>query len=180
MSIPDRLFRISTGKIKQIFDLFDKDDEALLKPELLEKIKQAQARRNAHDELHDSLQPGGTVKQPSGSTNDAPSLAERLRTPEEISRGSAPAVAPTTATTPPANALAPHYRALGLEPGTDFAVVAIVYEKLAERCRLDRFPEGSEEAKELQEIRERLDASYKALRSALDPTVRRFELLELT
>jgi hypothetical protein len=79
--------------------------------------------------------------------------------------------------TPP-DPLAYHYKLLGVEPGADFAVVQAEYNKLAARAEPSRFPAGSPEERQAQELRKRLDDSFKLLREALDPTARRFDLLE--
>ncbi len=71
-----------------------------------------------------------------------------------------------------------HYRMLGLEVGADFSEVQTAYNGLAARTDPGRFPAVSAEAKELDDIRKRLEASYRALRDALDSTAHRFGLLE--
>ena len=104
------------------------------------------------------------------------------RTPEEISRGSLPQTAPppaaNTAAVSQSDPLLYHYRLLGVEQGADFVTIQAAYNKLAARCDPSRFPAGSSEEHEAQEIRKRLEASYQALRDVLDPTARRFVLIE--
>lgn len=168
MNIPERLYRLARGKIDELLDPPDRD----IDPELLAKLERAKARSSAKQELDDAL---------NGSVSPAPpvSSAERLRTPEEIRQGVRLPQQPAPSAAPSNDPLTVHYQTLGIEPGADFATVQHVYEKLAERCRADRFVPGSREAEEAQAIRERLDRTYKALRVALDPTARRFDLLEL-
>ncbi len=178
MSIPDRLYRLAKGKIGEIRDMFDNQDADLdLDPELLARIQRAQARKTAREELADALEgipPANASTAPRVSPS-RPSAA--LRTPDEIRGGSA---SQSSAVNRPAeDGLAPHYRLLGLEPGADYPTVQAVYEKLLSRCRPDRFPAGSPEALEAQDIENRLEAAYKVLREALDPTARRFDMLEI-
>ena len=70
------------------------------------------------------------------------------------------------------------YRVLDVPVGSDWTVVQAAYEKLARRCDPRRFPEGSEEQKAAQQILERVNIAYEALRKRLDPTESRFGKLE--
>ncbi len=187
MSIPDRLFRLAKGKIGEIREMFDNQDEEI-DPELIARIERSQARKSAKDELSDALD--GTVPaKPSTSytatpvrpspTYTAPPVrpSSGLRSPEEI-RGGSP-MQTNNVNPGDDDRLADHYRLLGLEPGSDYATVQAVYEKLLSRCLPDRFPAGSPEALEAKDIQARLEATYKVLREELDPTARRFEMLEI-
>lgn len=185
MSIPERLYRLAKGKIGEIRELFDQDEEdAELDPEVIARRQRAQARKSARREVDDALDP--YIPPAAAATSPSPPrAAQPIRTPEEIMRGArsntsptytAPAAAPQSVEADP---LAPHYRLLGLEPGTDLATVQAVYEKLEARCKPDLFPADSADAVKMQEIRTDLEAAYKALRQALDPTARRFDMLEL-
>ena len=176
MTIPERLYKLAKGKIGEIREMFDNQD-AEIDPEILEKIQRSQARKTARQELSDAID--GTV--PAGSTaahaSPAPRTTAPLRSPDEISGGAGRTTSSNDAAAE--DALAPHYRLLGLEPGTDFSTVQAVYEKLSERCRASRFTPGSPEALEAQDIETRLEATYKVLREQLDPTARRFDMLEI-
>jgi hypothetical protein len=183
MSIPERLYHLARGKIGEIRDMFDRQDtDADLDPELLERIRSAQARKSARRELENALDGEPGPQGPSTFTAPPTRAQSALRTPEqirtvEISGGAASSAA--TAAGAATDPLAAHYLLLGLEPGTDYATVQAVYEKLLARCRPDRFPEGSPERREAQDIEDRLEATYKVLHEALDPTARRFDMLEI-
>ena len=176
MSIPDRLYRLAKGKIGEIREMFDNQDEEI-DPELLARIERSQARKSAKEELSDALD--GTVPaKPSTSYTATPVRpSSGLRSPEEI-RGGSP-MQTNNVNPGDDDRLADHYRLLGLEPGSDYATVQAVYEKLLSRCRPDRFPAGSPEALEAKDIEARLEATYKVLREELDPTARRFDMLEI-
>lgn len=177
MSIPERLYRLARGKIGEIREMFDGDEDAEIDPELLAKIQRAQARKSAKDELEDAMTVDGGSRYQSPIAVPPARAGTVRRTPEEIRGGSSASM--NTSTNPNADPLAPHYRLLGLEPGTDYATVQAVYEKLLSRCSPDKFTAGSPEALEAQDIERKLQATYKVLREALDPTARRFDLLEI-
>lgn len=197
MSIPDRFFRIAKHKLGEIKDRFDQWDEEALE-EAEQKRRQQQTRTDARRELEDSLTDSAPAGAPSGERSAVPvQPPPARRTPEEIARGSRsfpPMNAPSPYTTnapppsvsgsaytsvsPTSDPLLPHYRLLGVEPGADFTVVQSEYNKLAARSDPSRFPAGSEEERQAKSIRERLDASYKVLRDALDPMALRFDRLE--
>jgi len=154
--------------------MFDNEDIEL-DPEVLARIQRSQARKSAREELADVLEevpPAHALSAP------APRTAAGLRTPDEI-RGGAPYHAPPAVAPVQDDGLAAHYRLLGVEQGADFATVQAVYDKLSSRCSPDKFPPGSPEAAEAQDIHNRLEATYKALREALDPTARRFDMLDI-
>jgi hypothetical protein len=187
MSIPERLYRLAKGKISEIRDLFDQQEEDVeLDPEVIARRERAQSRKDARRELDDHLDvpPARSASNSSAAPLRPPSTTP-LRTPEEIapgarldsrSTGNAPL---GTGSPTQVDPLEPHYRLLGLEPGADYAAVQAVYEKLAARLQPERFPADSPEAREAQDIRNRLESSYKILREALDPTARRINMLEL-
>jgi hypothetical protein len=183
MSIPDRFYRIAKYKLREIKERWDDLDMRYVESETGQR-KPADARRESEREL-DDIDDARVISAP-----------PPLRTPEQI----APAIAPTAPrsaqstgyarpSAPPPSApaqsqasspdpLAYHYRLLGVEVGADFSVVQSAYNRLAARSDPARFPAGSEDARTAESIRARLDASYAALRDALDPTARRFDLLE--
>ena len=172
MSIPERLYRLAKGKMGEIREMFDGQD-AELDPELLARVQRAQARKSAREELDDAMEISSAPQGRSAST---------LRSPGEI-RGGVAGAAPPARGSGSAQAaqdpLAVHYQLLGLEPGADYATVQAVYEKLLSRCKPERFAAGSPEAVEAHDIQNRLEATYKVLREALDPTARRFDMLEI-
>ena len=182
MSIPERLYHLAKGKIGEIREIFDnQNSDADLDPELLARIQRAQSRKSARQELQDTIDGEPSPDRQMSFSAPAPRSTSTLRSAEEIrgagagSTASASTGAPTTTADP----LAAHFRMLGLEPGSDYAMVQAVYEKLSNRCKPDRFSPGSPEAVEAHDIQTRLDATYKVLREALDPTARRFDMLEL-
>lgn len=189
MSIPHRFYRIARYKLNELKERFDRlDEEAQVDWETDQKRRQTQSRSEARRELDDAMvNPPNTTgrtapaERPPATTGSAPLPR---RTPEEIARGQRD---PGFTTAPPPSsaeqfaALDPlliHYQRLGLEAGSDFAAVQSKYNQLAARADPIRFPAGSSEEKMAQDIRAKLDASFKVLRDALDPTARRFELLE--
>lgn len=194
MSIPERFLRIAKYKLSEIKDRIERWDEES-QQEAESETRRTQGRADARRELDDALAGPSTSDRPAPRAPDItpsdraarpPASSPPRRTPEEIARGSwtggstvvnAPAAnPPQTLTTP--DPLLPHFHLLGVEPGADFQTVQAAYNKLAARCDPARFPAGSEDERTAQRLRERLDASYKALRDALDPTARRFDLLE--
>lgn len=185
MSIPKRFYRIAKHKLEGVREWVERmDDEA-------QREEEARARRDprsdAQRELEDTL--SGVSPPPAGGRPNLPSQAPppSRRTPEEIARGlRSAAPPPPTLTAPPAapsgaqppDPLTAHYRLLGVEVGSDFNTVHAAYNKFAARSDPSRFPAGSDEEKQAQQIRARLEESYRILRDALDPTARRFDLLE--
>ena len=182
MSIPDRLFRLAKGKVGELKDYIGHIGEnEELSPEEEERLLKSQAHKRAKGELEEA------ISSPTPPTRLAPSpqlsSQTRRRTPEEIAgsgityQSSKPVS--TSAVVSTSDPLDEHFRLLGLPSGSDFATVQATYEKLEERCKPDRFPSGTPESKELDEIRTRLETSFNALRKALDPTARRFDLIEI-
>jgi hypothetical protein len=185
-SIPERLARIVRHKFNEVKEHIERlDEEAQL--ELETEQKRLQSRADARRELNDSVNtPRAFDPETRASSDSAPastSSGTRLRSPEEIAGGlrsvgqpvSTPSAAATAAQHDP---LLYHYRLLGVEPGGDFPTVQAAYNRLAARCDPARFPAGSQEEQEAKQIRDRLETSYKALREALDPTARRFGMLD--
>jgi len=180
MGIPERVYRIFKYKLNELKEHFDQLDlEAQRDMETAQRRSPQQARTDARRELDDAL------SGPSLPTQPSPSPPAARRTPEEIAAGirPQPSASPTVASNPTATGtpdpLAYHYRCLGVEAGCDFTAVQAAYNRLAARCDPGRFPAGSEEERQAQALRTRLEASFKILRDALDTTARRFDLLEL-
>ena len=189
MSIPERFYRIARHKLSEIKDRIDQwDEEAKADPAEQERRRKAAARVNAKHELEDAMgDPGVPSRQPSADSGPAPLKPEpRLRTPEQIAgghrgtdfRGQTGGAASTQSANQP-DPLEYHYRLMGVEPGMEFSTVQAAYNKLTARADPGRFPAGSNEAREAQAIRDRAETSYRILRDALDPTSRRFDLIEL-
>src|SRR5579871_398911 len=172
MSIPDRVYRIFKYKLNELKEHFDQLDQEA------QRSSPQQARSDARRELNDALAGPSLPSQPSAP----PPSSTARRTPEDIAGGlrrQPASVSPGPAAPAAADPLAYHYRCLGVEAGSDFTIVQTAYNRLAARCDPGRFPAGSEEERQAQDLRTRLETSFKALRDALDTTARRFDLLEL-
>ncbi len=197
MSIPDRFYRIAKHKLGEVKDWFDKVDEE--EEEDAREKRRANPREDARRELTDTLTPSGNSAANTGSNSSRASSPSSVpmnppRTPQDYARGGRPAsgtgggystspggsngsgnnYAPTSQPDP----LDYHYKLLGLESGADFPAVQAAYNKLAARSDPSRFPAGSSDALAAQQIRQRLDTSFKTLRESLDTTAARFGLLE--
>lgn len=187
MSIPERVGRIVRHKMSEIKERFDQMEEEALAadPAELERLRRAQRRAEAKQELESAMDtPTSAMSPPLVDVAPTPlKPAPRLRTPQEITgaAGDAPPSAQTAASAEQnsRDPLLEHYRIMGVEPGSDFAAVQAAYNGFAARTDPSRFPAGSAEAREAEGIRERLEASYKILRDALDSTAHRFNLLEI-
>lgn len=201
MSIPDRFYRIAKHKLGEVKDWFDKVDEEEEEDAL--RKRRADPRADARRELSDSVAASPANNASGSSSNSAsvspsrPSASSGIpmsppRTPQDYARGGRPATSgysgnggtggtpPNTGTTSSSqpDPLDYHYKLLGLESGADFAAVQAAYSKLSARSDPSRFPAGSSDARAAQQIRHRLDTSFKTLREALDTTAARFGLLE--
>ena len=179
MSIPQRLARIARHKFNEVKEHIERLDEEAAQREL-EEDQQRLQHTDARRELNDAIAgPRTREAAPAGGTS-----SPTLRSPQEIAgglRSGAQPVASANYSTPQSaqnDALIYHYRLLGVEAGSDFATVQAAYNRLAARCDPARFPAGSQEEQEAKQIRERLETSYRTLRDALDPTARRFGLLD--
>jgi hypothetical protein len=167
-------------------DRFDQmDEDALLDPAEIERVRRAQARSEAKQELQESMTDPAIVTDSSRSRVDIsqPPLRQQpvRRTPQQIATpatGFNNSAAQSSGQSIQNDPLDYHYRMLGLEPGADFGEVQTAYNGLAARTEPGRFPVGSPEASELEDIRKRLDTSFRALRDSLDSTAHRFGLLE--
>jgi hypothetical protein len=186
MNLPKKLRNIAKTQINAIKDRLDRIEENA-DEEAVERAIQRRYERDARAELDDNFGPplGPSLRTPeeiaAGKPRQPSSPAERAGTPAPKTRATAPAAPSRSAEAPaaaPVNPLAHHYRVLGVEEGADYPTVQAAYSKLAARCTPERFPEGSDERKTADEIRKRVDASYDALRDALDATAGRFDKLE--
>jgi len=199
VSIPDRLFRISKAYLNQVRDRIDaelaereldaglapggslpaggeSDSASTLREEASvraaeEMMRQAEAKIAAarrEMENRSELDPERGVEPVAGP-------APRKSVPATVK-----STTPNTSNvTPNEDPNARDYRVLGVPAGSDLATVQSAYEKLARRCDPRRFPDGSQEQKDAEQILERVNAAYDALRNRLDPTQNRFGKLEL-
>ncbi|MCS6951035.1 MAG: J domain-containing protein [bacterium] len=140
-----------------------------------ERLDELEAELNARRELEEYLEPGGAFGTPSPANIPArvetstPSAA--MQTTEEKSASS---------DLPPLPAdLRAHYRLLGIPPNADIDQAQEAYKQLMERANPERFPEGSEERRRAEQIRQRIQQAYDAIRQHLDPTSARFDRLEI-
>lgn len=159
MSWSRRLRNIALTQVKAIKERLDSID-AEADADLVARRRE---REDALRELRDGIEQEG-----------------RPRTPEEIAGGAGPRVdsSPTPQTATP-SALARYYKVLGVQEGADLGEVEEAYRRLASRCRAVNFENGSEEQQSANEIMERVDEAYNALREALNPAAGRFDKLEL-
>ncbi len=131
-----------------------------------ERLDELEAELNARRELEDYLEPAA------GTPETAPPQARSTQPPVEQGRatGSAPPM--------PSDLLA-HFRLLGIPPNADIHQAQEAYQRLMERAKPERFPEGSEERRRAEQIRQRIQQAYDAVRQYLDPTSARFDRLEI-
>ena len=192
MSIPERFARIARHKLNELKDRIEQwDEEAEDRESQRERSRddKEEARRELDSALDEprAFAPKPAPAEPRSAIPVTPPA--RPRTPEEIARGyrsatSSSGNAPPPVSPPAAGNAAPtdpllyHYRLLGVEPGADFSEVQAAYNKYAARSDPGRFAAGSEEARQAEQIRQKLEASYRVLREALDITSRRFDMLE--
>lgn len=190
MSLSRKLRNIALSQISAIQDRLNRiDAEAALEAE--RKIEQKRMERDAREELDDPMQIRPVLRSPEDIAAGVvrPPAAPAVRGEAATRPGaytapasSAPSASASAGTAPHAEAPPPlhiHYKVLGLEDGADFAAVQSTYNKLAARCDPSRFPEGTEDRKMAEGIKNRVDSAYEALRDALDSTAGRFDKLEL-
>jgi hypothetical protein len=177
MNLPKRLRNIAMTQINAIKERLDRVD-AEADEEALRRRYERDARAEL-DDITDIRLPRRTPEEiATGRSSASPQRTERSVEATAPIRSPDGAAERDSTSRQPADPLAHHYRVLGVEQGTDFSAVQAAYSKLAARCSPDRFPEGSEERKVAEEIRKRVDASFDALRDALDATAGRFDKLE--
>lgn len=156
MSIGKKVTRITRGALDQISKRLE-DIERTIE-------EQSQARVDAETEFRDAMSPTTPRNRPGRS---APSAS------------APPASASPSKTSEPLTEIGAHYKALGLEEGTEFAIVRRTYMDLIQKCDPMRFPEESEERAKAEKIKARLDEAYKALLKRFDTTADRFGELQL-
>jgi DnaJ-domain-containing protein 1 len=144
-----------------------------------ERLDELEAELNARRELEDYLEPasgtGANLPPETALPADTPVTSSSTRstqTPAE--QGS------TVGNTlqMPADLLA-HFRLLGIPPNADLRQAREAYQKLMERANPQRFPEGSAERRRAEQICQRIQQAYDAVRQYLDPTSARFDRLEI-
>ncbi len=186
MSIPERFYRIARHKFHELKDRIEQmDSEALDYTE--QQSSTSSQRRSSHEEALRELNKAGSDGEPVNQKNRFPAtppdlggVRPQMRSPDEIRRGVPAGSSANNRSVPETpDPLLPHYRLLGLEPGVDFVAVQGAYHRLIIRCDPNRFPVGTDEAREAEKIRLRLEETYHALKEALDPVSRRFDILEL-
>lgn len=145
-----------------------------------ERLDELEAELNARRELEDYLEPGGStgVNLPPETAlppADAPAAASETRTMQpSVEQGTIKSNAPQM----PSDLLA-HFRLLGIPPNADIRQAQEAYKQLMERANPERFPEGSEERRRAEQICQRIQQAYDAVRQYLDPTSARFDRLEI-
>lgn len=174
MSIPQRVYRIGKAYLNRVRDRIEELD--------------AEAERELESEADRPL-PSTPSGRPAPARDDTSVEAMMQRAEDRIraARGEAGAreelgadrESSHTAAPAATDANATHFRVLGVPVGSDWPTVQAAYEKLARRCDVRRFPEGSEEQNDAARILERVNVAYEALRKQLDPLDSRFDKLEL-
>ena len=178
MDIPKRVYRIGKAYLNRMRDRIEELD--------------AEAERELEAEADRPI-PNVPSPRPSPARDDTSVEAMMRRAEDRIraARGEVGAREELGADREPARSAAPgsgapapdpnaaHYRVLGVPVGSDWPTVQSAYEKLARRCDVRRFPDGSEEQKDAARILERLNQAHEALRKQLDPLDSRFDKLEL-
>jgi hypothetical protein len=184
MSIPERFYRIARSKFHELRDRIEDMDARALEAEERREVQSSQ-RRNFRDEaLRELNSSAGDEMARKAAPVNAPDLGgvrPAMRTPDEIRQGvpAGSARNASHANQTEYDPLTPHYRLLGLESGADFMAVQAAYHRLLARCDASRFPVGTTEAREAEQIRTRLEETFKVLKDALDPVSRRFDILEI-
>jgi DnaJ-domain-containing protein 1 len=134
-----------------------------------ERLDELEAELNARRELDNYLEPGGGTDAeipPDAATT----TVQRPPVERESVTESTPQVSPD---------LLAHFRLLGIPPNADIRQAQEAYKRLMERAKPERFPEGSEERKRAEQICQRIQQAYDAVRQYLDPTSARFDRLEI-
>lgn len=173
MSIPNRIYRIGKAYLNRVRDRIEELD--------------AEAERELESEADRPLpKPPPASGRPARDDTSVEAMMRRAEDRIRAARGETDAREemrgdtnrePEAAASSDTNAA--HYRVLGVPAGSDWPTVQSAYEKLARRCDVRRFPEGSEEQKDAARILERVNRAYEALRKQLDPLDSRFDKLEL-
>lgn len=162
MGIPRRIRRIIKGYMKTA----------------RERLDDLEAELNARRELEEYLEPGGGTSMPPDIALppfDTPKSAPPARsTQPSVEQGTTKSDAPQVTSD-----LLAHFRLLGIPPNADIRQAQEAYKQLMERANPERFPEGSEERRRAEQICQRIQQAYDAVRQYLDPTSARFDRLEI-
>jgi DnaJ-domain-containing protein 1 len=137
-----------------------------------ERLDELEAELNARRELEDYLKPAAEPTSPPAESSTSASTSSRS-TPLPGESG-APSQTPQMSPE-----LLSHFRLLGIPPNADIRQAQAAYKQLMERAKPDRFPEGSEERRRAQQLCQRIQQAYDAVRQHLDPTSARFDRLEI-
>jgi hypothetical protein len=178
LSIPERLFRLSKAYLGQVRERID-SELAGAERELDHEPEANSAAPGSDRSVSESEEMMRRAEERIAAVRlDLESRAEATRSASAAPARatSAPAAATVTAEADPNFH---DYRVLGVPVGSDLGAVQAEYEKLSRRCDPRRFPEGSSEQKQAEQILGRINSSFEALRRRLDPTENRFGKLEL-
>lgn len=175
MSIPERLFKISKAYLGQVRDRIDSE---LAERELEASLREANGpdRDDAGSDamMRRAEERIAAMRREIDARNTASGRGGAASAPAP----DAATLAPTTATME-ADPNAKDFRVMGVPVGSDLSTVEAAYEKLARRCDPRRFPDGSSEQQEAERILAKVNVSYEALKTRLDPMQNRFGKLEL-
>lgn len=172
MSIPNRIYRIGKAYLNRVRDRIeelDSEAERELEAEADRPLPGAPSSRPARDDT--SVE--AMMRRAEDRIRSAGGEAAARDEMTDRERGAGRDVPPA-----PSETNDGHYRVLGVPPGSDWPTVQAAYEKLARRCDVRRFPEGSTERGDAARILERVNTAYEALRKQLDPLDSRFDKLE--
>ncbi|GIV19243.1 MAG: hypothetical protein KatS3mg023_0994 [Armatimonadota bacterium] len=134
-----------------------------------ERLDELEAELNARRELEDYLEPGG-----GSGVNLPPEVSTARPTLPPVEQGST-----SSGAVPLSPDLQAHFRLLGIPSNADLRQAQEAYKQLMERAKPERFPEGSEERRRAEQICQRIQQAYDAVRQYLDPTSARFDRLEI-
>lgn len=162
MSIPEKVYRIAKGRLAELRDRLDALDA--------ETAERLNSRADAHAELAESLRPPDLPR-----SVEQPLLASSQR---ERTADARPLPGTRSTETPLPGTLAYHLRMLGLPRDADMAAATVAYRRLLEKANPALFPDDPVSSSKAQEIRTKIENSYKAIREELDATVKRFDRLE--
>ncbi len=151
----DRAYRVAKAALDGAKERLDDIDERA-QAELARALDHADFPKSSNDPMERAQAKINAARQ-------ATSARQEIRPPSEAS------------TDPVQTA----FKILGVPPGSDWLTVQQAANKLRQRCAPSRFPNGSQEQVETQNILQRVEEAYQVLQNALDPNAGRFDKLEL-
>lgn len=181
MSIPERLFKISKAYLGQVRDRIDSE---LAERELEASLREANGP-NRDDTSSDAMMRraeeriAAMRREIDARNTDNGRGGAATATAPDVMATVTPTAAGNGTATMEADPNAKDFRVMGVPVGSDLATVQAAYEKLARRCDPRRFPDGSSEQQEAERILAKVNISYEALKTRLDPMQNRFGKLEL-